>query len=411
MDENQITKLLTTLLAVFIVVLFVLVLAYIFILIKNKKSTQLNNSESHTKNEKNKKKDNSTKALTSTQSICDFMEFEDIQDNMIIQKDNFKYIMVVECQGVNYDLMSKLEKNGVEEGFLQFLNTLRHPVQLYIQTRTVNLEGSINTYKTKISEIESDLYKKRQEYNAIKDDPSISKEQKQKAFYAVVKQNNLYEYGRDIISDTERMSLNKNILNKRYYVVIPYYPSDLGENKFDSAEIRNIAFSELYTRAQAVIRTLSACDVKGKILNSKELIDLLYVAYNRDHEEDFNLDRAIKAQYDKLYSTAEDVYKKKIKALDERIDEMAVEKAKEKVEIAQSELEKETLRKQEEMDDLINEIAKIVLESNKEYIGDEVTKRAIEKVEAESSNSKKRSKKEGMDNAKEEKKPRTTNSK
>ena len=404
MNESQITNLLTILLTVFIVILFILIFLFMVISIKNKKMKKEDKVPTE-----NKRQEGTKKTAVSSRNIYDFMEFEDVQDNMIIQKENFKYIMVVECQGVNYDLMSGLEKNGVEEGFLQFLNTLRHPVQLYIQTRTVNLEQSISTYKGKVSEIEADLFKKRQEYMAIKDNPNIPKEEKQKAFYSVVKQNNLYEYGKDIIEDTERMSLNKNILNKKYYVVIPYYPTDLGDNKFDSYEIKNIAFSELYTRAQAVIRTLAACDVKGKILNSKELIELLYVAYNRDHEEDFNLDRAIQAQYDKLYSTSEDVYQKKIRELDKKIEDMAIEKAKEKVEIARSEAEKEAIKKQKEMDDLINEIAKIVLESNKEYIGEEIAEEAIKKVEEDSKKTGKGNKKEVGNNAKEEKARKTRN--
>ena len=58
--------------------------------------------------------------------------------------------MVVECQGINYDLMSQAEKVGVEEGFIQFLNTLSHPVQIYTQTRKINLESSIQTYKAEV---------------------------------------------------------------------------------------------------------------------------------------------------------------------------------------------------------------------------------------------------------------------
>ncbi len=50
--------------------------------------------------------------------------------------------------------MSSVEKNAVEEGFIQFLNTLRHPVQIYTQTRTINLENSIQTYRNKVQEIE-----------------------------------------------------------------------------------------------------------------------------------------------------------------------------------------------------------------------------------------------------------------
>ena len=81
------------------------------------------------------------------------MEFDNIEDNMISTKNGGKYVMVVECQGINYDLMSELEKNAVEEGFVQFLNTLRHPIQIYTQTRTINLESSIQTYKSKIEEL------------------------------------------------------------------------------------------------------------------------------------------------------------------------------------------------------------------------------------------------------------------
>ena len=216
MDENQITNLLTMLLTVFIVILFILIFVYIILLIKNRKSKENIKKTATSKNDKKAIK----KEQASSKNVYDFMEFEDVQDNMIIQKENFKYIMVVECQGVNYDLMSGLEKNAVEEGFLQFLNTLRHPVQLYVQTRTLNLESSINTYEGKVSEIEEELFKKRQEYNDIAQNPNISKEEKQKAFYALIKQNNLYEYGRDIIEDTKKMSTNKNILNKKYYVII-----------------------------------------------------------------------------------------------------------------------------------------------------------------------------------------------
>ena len=72
-----------------------------------------------------------------------------------------------------------------------------------------------------------------------------------------------------------------------------------------------------------------------------------------------------------------------------------------------SEGEKEAVKKQEEMDDLINEIAKIVLESNKEYIGNDVADRAIEKVEEDA---KKTNKKEEKNDAKEKSRTRRKNS-
>ena len=106
-----------------------------------------------------------------------------------------------------------------------------------------------------------------------------------------------------------------------------------------------MAFSELYTKAQAIIRTLSACSVGAQILTSRELIDLLYVAYNRDEAETYGIDRAIKAGYNELYSTSQDVFAKKIKALDEEIEEKAIDLANSKVEKAKSMLQENAEKK------------------------------------------------------------------
>ena len=182
------------------------------------------------------------------ESIFNFMEFDKIEDNMIIQKDGSRYLMVVQCQGVNYDLMSVNEKIGVEEGFLQFLNTLRHPIQLYVQTRTVNLEDSVNTYKKKLKEFDDKLEKLKLEYQQMINAETYSKEELDRMNFDITRQKNLCEYAKDIISNTEKMSLNKNDLNKQYYVVVPHYPEDLGNNNFDKEELKNMAFSELYTK-------------------------------------------------------------------------------------------------------------------------------------------------------------------
>ena len=87
----------------------------------------------------------STKIATqyTKKSIFKFMQFDKIEDNMIVQDNRQRYLMVIECEGVNYDLMSQVEKTAVESGFVEFLNTLRFPIQLYTQTRTVNIGESI----------------------------------------------------------------------------------------------------------------------------------------------------------------------------------------------------------------------------------------------------------------------------
>lgn len=315
------------------------------------------------------------------QSIFNFMEFDDIEDNMIIQKNETRFLMVVELKGVNYDLMSNLEKNSVEEGFVQFLNSLRNPIQIYIQTRSINLENSLEVYREKMNEIENKYNKMRLQYEAMIDSEEYTDEQIAKAHFELTKQANLCEYGNSVIKDTERMSLNKNILSKNYYIIVPYYASEASNDKLDKEELRNMAFSELYTRAQSIIASISACGVKGRILRTNELIELLYMAYNRDEAETFGLDKAIKSGFNELYSTAPDVYEKRMEELDKIIEEKAIIKAKEKIQEAKSEIERQVEYKEENIDDFIDDVVKLLLEENEEYIGTEVKEVALEKLE------------------------------
>lgn len=334
------------------------------------------------------------------QSITKFMEFDKIEDNMIVQKNGNRYLMVVECQGVNYDLMSSMEQTAVEEGFLQFLNSLRYPIQIYVQTRTVNLESSIENYKRRVDEIEGILRRKEAEYESNKQSGLFDIEEMKAQFYELTKIKNLYEYGRDIIYNTQQMSLNKNVLNKQYYIITSYYPSDLGSTNFDKEEIKNIAFSELYTRCQAIIGSLFASGVTGKILDSNALVELLYMAYNRDEAEVFGLEKAIAAGYDELYSTAPEVLEKKIAALDKEIEQKAITRAEDTVEKVRTQRERKLEERKMKMEDIIDEMAKMIIQENEPYLGKEVTQDAVKEITA---SRKKRNDEEEKTKEKEEK--------
>jgi len=373
-------KLLTIILTIVlgIMLMLLIVLGIIFVYSKmNKEETK-----EKAKEESNGKEFPKTKKFKEykTASVMDFMEFDTVIDNMISQKDGNRYVMVVECQGINYDLMSEVEKNSVEEGFVQFLNTLRHPVQIYTQTRTINLDSSIQTYKEKIKEIETALEKQEMQYKQMVRSESYSQEQLDKAFFELTKQKNLYEYGKDIIYATEKMSSNKNVLNQKYYVVIPYFVEELGENAFDKEEQRNLAFSELYTRAQSVVRTLSVCGINARVMDSNELVELLYVAYNRDEAEVYGLEKALKAGYDELYSTAPDVVDKQMRQLNAQIEEEALELAKQKVAEVRSEKQKALQEKRLKKRDLIAELAELIVEENAQIVGKDVAEEAVKKI-------------------------------
>ncbi len=377
MSDNEISVFLTSLLIVMIVVLVGLVIAYVVIMMK----TSNKKKKDKTEEIKTKEKAPTVSNLYNKQSIFDFMNFEKIEDNMIVRKSGQKYLMVIECQGVNYDLMSGLEKNSVEQGFLQFLNTLRYPIQIYVQTRTVNLESGLIKYKERVQAIRDRLLKKQMEYNRL-EGLGYSKEELTKAALEVTRERNLYEYGVDIVNSTERMSLNKNILRKHYYVIISYTPEEVSNSNYNDEEIKNMAFSDLYTKSQSIINALGVCSVNGKILDSAELAELLYIAYNRDESETYDLNKAINAGYDEMYTTAPDVLKKRMQEINKRIEEEARRKANDVIyeTMEESEEEKRVKAKEKEMDDLIDQMAKMIIEENESIIGKDIAEKAKEKV-------------------------------
>lgn len=371
-------KLLTLILAVILGIMLMLLIVLAGVYISSKMKQEENN-----KGKGENKETGKTKKFKEykTESIMNFMEFDTVVDNMISQKNGMRYIMVVECQGINYDLMSQMEKNSVEEGFVQFLNTLRHPIQIYTQTRTINLDSSIQTYKEKVREVEYNFEKQEMQYNQMVRSGNYTKEQLEKAYFELTKQRNLYEYGKDIIYNTEKMSLNKNVLNQKYYIIIPYFVEELSDNKFDKQEQASMAFTELYTRSQSVIRTLSACGVNSRILTSNELIELLYMAYNRDEAEVYGIEKALKAGYDELYTTAPDVLDKQMKLLNQEIEEEALEKAKNMVKEVRNEKRRVLQEKRNNKNKIIDEIAQLILQENTQIIGEDVAKEAINRIE------------------------------
>ena len=379
--KTQLIQILMYILVPVIIAIIGLVCFLIYVRHKEKKSDPRNTNNQKGNNNIPEVK-NSVNAQNK-QSIFNFMEFDNIEDNMIVQRNENRYLMVIGCQGVNYDLMSEMEKNSVEESFVQFLNTLRYPIQMYIQTRAVNLESSLRGYKEKLKEVEYKYNNLEIRYNQMLDSGDYTEEQLQKAYFELTRQANLKEYGNSVIQDTERMSLNRNILNKTYYIVVSYYAAEAGNDKLDKEEIKNIAFSELYTRCQSIISSISPCGVRGKILRTNELVELLYMAYNRDEAETFGLDKALKAGFNELYSTAPDVYEKKMRELDKLIEQRAMDKAVQKVNEARTQIQQQVAEKEENIDSIIDEMAKLILEENEPYIGEDVKDLAIENIEKE----------------------------
>jgi len=333
-------------LAILVFIIFALIATYALIVYMNKRKEEEEEEESLGIQDEQLKDFNGMPR----ESIFKFMEFDEVKDNMIIRKNRTQYVMILQCSGVNYDLMSEDEKIAVEEGFVQFLNTLRFPIQLYIQTRSLNLRDIVDEYKAKVSAMAQDIEKLNARIQAAKE--TKNERLLQKLQFEKRRKERVLDYGMDIAEYVARMSLNKNVLQQRTYLVLSYYASEAGASpEATPEEIDNLCFSELYTRAQTAMRSLAASEVSSKILNSEEVSELLYIAYNRDDSELLQFSKALDGQYDALYSSGKDVLEKKQEKLDAIINEQAIELATESIVRADKYKQIEELKKAQAIKD------------------------------------------------------------
>ncbi len=388
----DIITLLQIMIGVIIFIMFLLVLFYLYLVRpKKQKKEESSTPIEYSNTEKQEKKIENYgrfQGELSQESIFDFMEFDEVIDNMIVRKNKTQYIMVLQCNGVNYDLMSEQEKISVEEGFVQFLNTLRFPIQLYIQSRTLNLKDIVAGYKERVNVLNSDISKidmkidqaQRANNKALQEKLEFEKRRKQ----------NVLDYGIDITNYVERLNSNQNILQQRTYVIVSFFINELGENmeNYSKEEIDNMCFSELYTRCQNVSSALMTSEVTSKILTSEELMELLYIAYNRDESEILQLQKALDAQYDALYSTGKDILQKKQEKLDKEINLAAIDMATDSILKADKQKQLEDLEIERAKTQAIKDKASELLDQYEDQLNPRVFQLAKENVKEASDEAK-----------------------
>lgn len=379
-----------------IIIMFGVVLllgAIVWVVISSKvKKTELSDEkkEKSTSVQKNAKVENPYKknpnANVNKDDIFNFMNFDRIEDNMIIQDNGKKYNAIIKCKGINYNLMSEVEQLAVEEGFITFLNTLKGPIQLYVQANNINLKDSIAKYVDNMRELENEYEDLSAEYTMLVNSLEATDEQIAEVEEKRSSIQNVLEYGHDIVRYVERLAMNKAMLQRNFYIVVSYYSSELTlGSEFKKEEIADMCYTELFTRVQNIQSGLLACSVSSEILNSNELAELLYSAYNRDDENYINVRQALESGFHRLYSTSEDAIQKKhdrlIETMRAEAEYKAVEALAKAVEegtyvspqVAESAYEQEVSRqaieliKNERVDESIKKKAKnIIVEEYKE---------------------------------------------
>lgn len=198
------------------------------------------------------------------------LQIAEIRDGIVIMNDG-SFRSVVMVKSINFDLMSPDEREAVEYSYQGFLNSLYFPVQIFIRSSKVDLRPYIER-----------LDKIRAEHENM--------------LLAMLMD--------DYLTYVSALAQQTNIMDKRFYVVIPYFPvvdvqkaitqsknffsglKGLFNSKEQHVTINEAdlakAKDELRNRVQAVLGGLQQSGIAGLPLDTQELIELFYDSYNPD---------------------------------------------------------------------------------------------------------------------------------
>lgn len=179
-----------------------------------------------------------------------FLPFTDIRDGMIMLP-NQRYRMVLECSSLNYNLKTPAERDQIELSFHRFLNTISFPITFFLQTKTIDNRERLAMLDKNIEEALS-LY------------PGIR------------------SYAQQYRKDMEELNTKiGNSHQKKRYIIITY--DEVGTLDSLSAEEQEVyARKELLNRCTSVRSNLEGVGVNSHVLETPELIELIYSCYYRD---------------------------------------------------------------------------------------------------------------------------------
>lgn len=192
----------------------------------------------------------------------------EIRDSMVIMSDG-SFRAVVACKSINFDLMSSREREGVEFSYQNFLNALYFPIQIFVRSQRVD----IGPYIDRLSTI------RRSQDNMLL--------------------NVLMD---DYINFIDVLSQEANIMDKSFFVIIPYFPAGDITNVLEQSKgifgkifskpqttatkIDKVSYEkakdEIKNRVDSVTSGLFQIGVNSVQLNTKELGELYYNMYNPD---------------------------------------------------------------------------------------------------------------------------------
>lgn len=192
-----------------------------------------------------------------------YLDIAEIREEVVIMKDGtLRAVMLV--SSINFALKSEDEQQATVQGYMQFLNSLEHPIQVVIQSRRMNIDGYMAQLQKQEDTISNELLRSQ-----IRDYMSFVRE--------------LVELG--------------EIMQKQFFVIVPFDPGEDGDKRkgfisrlsssLSPAKILKLNSKQFKERKDTLMQRLAnvssglqSMGLQTAILDTQGLIELYYTCYN-----------------------------------------------------------------------------------------------------------------------------------
>ena len=189
-----------------------------------------------------------------------YLDIAQVRDGVVVLRDGSLRAVIL-VNAVNFALKSEEEQNALIYAYQGFLNSFNFPIQIVMQSRQLDLVHYLKKLSDQLAESTNELV------------------QLQIA---------------DYIQFIERLIQIANIMDKKFYVTVPFTPPSISQRgwfdklfnpgnrlevRMSPAEFKSYR-QELLERARIIMGGLSGMGLRSAMLGTQETIELLYATYN-----------------------------------------------------------------------------------------------------------------------------------
>lgn len=212
------------------------------------------------------------------------LPFSEIKDGVVIMKDG-TLRRVVLVSSINFALKSEDEQKGIIQGYVSFLNTIDFELQIVIQSRKLNIEKYLGKLDTLARQQDNELLRKQtKSYRSFVQKLVEDADIMDKKFYVVV-------------PFSPFSKKKKSFFSRAQEVIMPARVVSLSQAKFEQFKV------EMDRRMGTVIGGLKSIGLQAAPLDTQALIELYYNVYNPVTKQKTRIEDIDKMQVDRTLST------------------------------------------------------------------------------------------------------------